>query len=582
MAKTVRYGKAVPRIFTPPLRELTPETSLGFSVIDFAHNVLEVALMEWQKWLLIHMLELLPDGRLRFQTVVVLVARQNGKSHLSKVLALWFMMSWGWPLIIGTAQDLDTAEEVWEGAVELLEEDDELKGFIKKVYRVNGKKSLNLDNGTRYKVRAANRKAGRGLSGNLILLDELREHQTWDAWGAITKTTMARAEALILALSNAGDVTSRVLRYLRIMAHRALGDPDGVAAAEDGGADGPTQFDLDTMEMFEDDEDDDLDDLDEFDVDDLDLGVDDLEQDEDTLCLLEWSAAPGRDRRDRKGWRWANPSLGYTISAKTIASACRTDPEWVFRTEVLCQWNDGATSGPFTPGSWESTTIPTVLDEDGARRIEKPMRDLIVGPVVAGVAQANDRELSYIALAGYRPDGQPQVELVTGRYGPGWVGEWLSSPDRRGRIRALAGQTAGAPESTLLKKLRADRTFRMPIVDLKGSDLLDAYADADDALREERVWHPPWPALDLAAQTAERKLMAGGVWVLDPVHSPVDIAPLRAWVHALWLLNHQPPAPTPPAASPKALEESSAASSRGSAARDGWQSPTGDLADIGF
>lgn len=575
-----KFGSAEPRISTPPLRELTPETSLGFDVIDFAYDVLGITLLPWQRAALIRMLELNEDGSMRFRTVVVLVARQNGKSTLAQVLTIWLLFVWGWPLVLGTAQDLDVAETLWEEVVDIVHSDEELSELIDGVVKVNGKKALNLTTGSKYKVKAANRRAGRGLSGNLVLLDELREHQTWDAWGAITKTTMARAEALILALSNAGDVTSRVLRYLRIMAHRALGDPDGVAAAEDGGADGPTQFDLDTMELFEDDEDDDLDDLDEFDVDDLDLGVDDLEQDEDTLCLLEWSAAPGRDRRDRKGWRWANPSLGYTISAKTIASACRTDPEWVFRTEVLCQWNDGATSGPFTPGSWESTTIPTVLGEDGARRIENPMRDVIVGPVVAGVAQANDRELSYIALAGYRPDGQPQVELVTGRYGPGWVGEWLSSPDRRGRIKAVAGQTAGAPESTLLKKLRADRKFRMPIVDLKGSDLLDAYADADDALREERVWHPPWPALDLAAQTAERKLMAGGVWVLDPVNSPVDIAPLRAWVHALWLLEHQEAEPPPPPPEPEVLQP--AAPERSGGADDDWDDLTGDLNDIGF
>lgn len=33
-------GKTVPRIYTPPLRELTPETSLGFAAIEYAHDVL--------------------------------------------------------------------------------------------------------------------------------------------------------------------------------------------------------------------------------------------------------------------------------------------------------------------------------------------------------------------------------------------------------------------------------------------------------------------------------------------------------------------------------------------------------------
>jgi len=32
----------------------------------------------------------------------------------------------------------------------------------------------------------------------------------------------------------------------------------------------------------------------------------------------------------------ANPSMGHGIAERTIAGACRTDPEWVFRTEVMC------------------------------------------------------------------------------------------------------------------------------------------------------------------------------------------------------------------------------------------------------
>jgi phage terminase large subunit-like protein len=84
-------------------------------------------LLPWQRWLLIHLLELREDGTLRFRTVVVLVARQNGKSTLSQVLALWFMYVYGAALVIGTAQDLDVAEEIWQGAVDLVEETPELR-----------------------------------------------------------------------------------------------------------------------------------------------------------------------------------------------------------------------------------------------------------------------------------------------------------------------------------------------------------------------------------------------------------------------------------------------------------------------
>jgi hypothetical protein len=73
----VQYGSTEPRIYTPPLRPLTPETSLGFEVVDFAREVLGVTLYPWQEWLLIHALELREDGRYRFRRIIVLVARQN-------------------------------------------------------------------------------------------------------------------------------------------------------------------------------------------------------------------------------------------------------------------------------------------------------------------------------------------------------------------------------------------------------------------------------------------------------------------------------------------------------------------------
>ena len=52
------HGITTPRIFTPPLRELTPETSNGYAVIEFAEKFLHVHLFPWQKWLLIRWLML--------------------------------------------------------------------------------------------------------------------------------------------------------------------------------------------------------------------------------------------------------------------------------------------------------------------------------------------------------------------------------------------------------------------------------------------------------------------------------------------------------------------------------------------
>ena len=484
-----RLGAEQPRIFTPPLRQLTPKTSLGYSVIEFAEKVLEIDLIPWQRWLLIHMLELLPDNSLRFRTVIVLVARQNGKSTLSQVVALWFMYVYGVALVIGTAQDLDVAEEIWQGAVEMAEESEDLAALIDRVVKVNGKKALELKGGERYKVKAANRRAGRGLSGDVILLDELREHQSWDAWGAITKTTMARAMALVLALSNAGDATSIVLRYLRRMTHAALGDPDGIVTDE-------ALLPEDDAEV-------------EFEID----------EDDDSVAIFEWSAPPGCDIRDRDGWAQANPSLGYTITERTIAAACRTDPEWIFRTEVLCQWSDGTLVGPFPPGSWDA-------GRDADSRVAPE------APVKVGVDVSWNRSTSHIALAGRRADGSMHGEVVATRAGTDWLIPWLTSDERQERVRKarVVVQGKGAPVSSLIDAMRE---AGVNVEECAGSDLSAACGTVYDLVRDGLVKHPPWPALDVAAATAVPKMLEGGAFVFDRKKSPADAAPLIAFTLAV-------------------------------------------------
>lgn len=508
-AASKRLGSETPRIFTPPLWKLTPKTSLGFAAIEFAEDVMGWTLDPWQKWLLIHMLELLADGSLRFRTVVVLVARQNGKSTLSVVLSLFFMYVLGRQLVIGTAQDLDVAEEIWQHAVDVVEETPDLDEQKLSVTRVNGKKALNLSTGERYKVKAANRRAGRGLSGDLILLDELREHQTWEAWGAITKTTMARAFALIVALSNAGDATSVVLRYLRKMAHLALGDPDGINASDDPGV-------LLTEEVE----------------------PEDVVDDEDTLAIFEWSAPPGCDRWDRDGWAQANPSLGYRITERTIASACRTDPEWIFRTEVLCQWSEGSLEGPFPPGAWESG-----LDEHSEIPADAPLSWC--------VDVSKDRERSHVAVAGRRHDGVPHLEIAASRAGTDWLVPWFTERASPESPMTVTLQAKGAPVSSLAEDL--DKIDGLTVVPWGGSDLGNATGQIFDAVKasglQEQggeppirtgVAHLPQPLLDVAAATAVPKMFAGGGVVWDRIKSPTDIAPLVAITGALWLMNQEP------------------------------------------
>lgn len=539
----MRLGREVPRVYTPPLRELTPQTSLGFAMVYFAENVLGVTLLPWQRWLSIHALELLPDGRLRFRTILVLVARQNGKSTWAKVLVLFLLMVRQVRLVLGTAQDLDLAEDLWDETLDLLYDGDddepgELEDLVARVQRVNGKKQFTLALPWRptYKVRAANRRGGRGKTAGAVLLDELREHQTWDAWGAITKTTLTKEEALVVCLTNAGDATSVVLRHLRMMAHAAIGDPDGICEAEAAPV----------VPHARDDEDD-----------DLAVEVDEDALDEDDMFIAEWSAPPGTDRWNRDGWAQANPSMNHrhpdgtaALPEKNIASAARKDPDHVFFPENMCQWWAGAAAGPFPGSTWEQGT-------DAESRVENPLS------VTYGVDTSWDRTMTYVAIAGRRDDGAGHVEVVAQRAGIEWVREWVLARAGAERPIRLAYQKRGAPASGIADLFtdRDDDTDDqrealqwVELVPIEGAELgiacgrlYDAVAAADWSLDPDaevreppgRVFHRPQPVLDLAAGTAHVK-PAGDAYLWDRRKSPNDVAPLCAVTWALDALLTQP------------------------------------------
>ena len=220
-------GRTEPRIWTRPLRELTPATTRGFEVIDFASEVLGIDLYPWQRWLLVHALEILEDGSYRYRRVVVLVARQNGKSLLATVLAAWWLYVDALRRpdvvapedfkIVGTAQNIDIAREPWARVrswcnprPETPEERDlvvpALQAATAKVVDTNGKEMVRARSRAHYEIRAA--RSARGKPAARVLMDELREQRTWEAWNAVSQTMKAFWSGQLWGISNAGSPES--------------------------------------------------------------------------------------------------------------------------------------------------------------------------------------------------------------------------------------------------------------------------------------------------------------------------------------------------------------------------------------
>jgi hypothetical protein len=503
----VILGCETPRIFTPPRRELTPDTTHGFACIAFAEEVLGIQLFPWQKWLLIHGLELSDDGLYRFRTVVVEVARQNGKSLLLVVLALWHIYALDSKKVIATAQDLSRAEESWEEAVEWAMSNEELEPLIdgtgdkeRAGVKRGHPKRLILDNGCEYRVASASRRGGRGFSGDLILLDELQEHQSWDSWAAVTKTAMARPKAQTWAFSNAGDALSVVLRHLRAKSHRDLGWPDGDA-------------DADVLEAPE-------------------PGLAQLLEDVGQVAtgFFEWSAPLNAVRTDMAALAQANPAMNHIdvvpdcVTERALIHALNEDPPSVFDKECMCRWVAHSDGGPFPEGCWVDTQDDKATPAPGARS------------AICIEVSSGQRERTYIARAALDCNAEPVLGIWADQAGSDWVVDWLTA-NRDGYAVVVLRSGAGTPALSLLDQIEA---AQLPLEPWSAADVSAAHGLMFDNIRDGKARHRSHPGLDMAATSAAIKVQAGGGWIIDPRNSPSDVAPLMAAMGAVWGLGHLP------------------------------------------
>jgi phage terminase large subunit-like protein len=305
--KSVRVlrGATKPRLFTPLLKG---ENKLQ-DVKDLC-EIVKVPLLPWQEFILKDMLTLDKKGLWIRKTNLLLIARQNGKTHLARMLILAHLVKWNTDVLMmssNRSMALDTFRQV----ANLLENNDHLKGFVKQIRYANGTESIEMLSGARLDVVAATRDGSRGRSVNgLLFIDEVREINE-EAFRAATPTTRAHASSHTLLTSNAGDAFSTVLNDLR---ERALSYPPK------------------------------------------------------TYGYYEYSAPQYCKINDKAAWAMANPAMGYTITAEAIEESIATSPIETTRTETLCQWIDSLQS-PWPHGVLEATSDSDLIMNPGALTI---------------------------------------------------------------------------------------------------------------------------------------------------------------------------------------------------------------------
>jgi phage terminase large subunit-like protein len=289
-------GSTTPRVHTPLLKG----KSKADEVADLAEKI-GLPLIPWQRWVLEDLLTVNDDGLWVKRTGIILVSRQNGKTHLARMLILAHLFLWNTKNVLGMSSNRNMALDTFRNVAYTIEDNPFLKDQVRQIRLANGQESITLKNGARYEIAAATRDAPRGKSCGFLYLDEIREWSE-EAFTAALPTTRAVPGSMTLMTSNAGDGFSTVLNDLR---ERSLSYPPK------------------------------------------------------TLGYYEWSAPQHCKIHDRKAWVMANPALGHLITEETLEESVNTNSIEATRTEMLCQWIDSSVS-PFIYGSIQACSDSTL------------------------------------------------------------------------------------------------------------------------------------------------------------------------------------------------------------------------------
>lgn len=500
-----------PRLFTPPLATgppgpcgcgcaLTRATSLGFEAVAFARRIGR-PFLPWQRWAVIHALEQV-GGRNRFRIILVLVARQNGKTEIPVILSAWWMFRRKIPLILGTSTKLDYARESWAKLIGLAESSTVLRRQLpdRTWYLTNNNEQVawlghRIMPDSRYKIAATNSRGGRSLTLHRLIMDELREHDTYDAYAAAVPAGNAVDDFQAWCLSNAGDDTSVVLNDLR----------DGVVTGDEYVGGGEADF-----------------------------------------ALLEWSAPADADPEDLAALAMANPTLNRRpgIRAATLLSDARRavrkggDALTMFRTENMCirvRVKDPA----IDPARYRACRRPGTLAE--FRR-----------GVAACLDVSLDLQHATLVAAAKLPDGKVRAEPVQAWTDLQACRRELPAVLTRVRPRVFGWLPSG-PAAALAADL-ADRTARgaprrgwpppgVRVEEIRG-ELTAVCSGLVQMIGAGELEIPPDPLMDDQVGGA-RKLKRGDSFTFvrdDEGH--VDA--VYAWAGAVHLARTMPAPPGPP------------------------------------
>ena len=274
----------------------------GPDLADFVEQ-LGIELLPWQRLVVDEWLAHDSKGNLIHPTGCLVVPRRQGKSLLLVARSLFGMWWLGERRVSFTAQNHQTAGEIFAGLCDLVE--DQAPELLVSKRLANGQQRLEIrahDGSTaRFTPSTRTASGGRGMETDLLLLDEGMYLQATHmaALTPLVAKAQANGRGQILVTSSAGTTESEVLRQLRDRG-RELHKVDGKG-----------------------------------------------------LAYHEWCAPDDCEPDDPKAWQAANPSMGTPLLSESfLASQLLLNSPEGFRREHLGGWGEAFDLPAIDPKLW--------------------------------------------------------------------------------------------------------------------------------------------------------------------------------------------------------------------------------------
>lgn len=412
------------------------------------------------------MLEKRPRKWASFENGLV-VPRQNGKTELAVARMLAGALVLDERLIIYTAHLAKTSEEAFRRIREKIEEVDWIGREVKHVWRSNGREVIEFRNGARILCQTRTPSSGRGFAkADCVFLDE-----------AMFLPSASLASILFIL----GRADNPQLWYMG-SAPNQLTQPDSVALAA--------------------------------------LRLRALEQNDPSLYYAEWSmpydhpdSVPLGELLDPVALAIANPSYEMGLPHEQCENEYRGA-----RSDIKAYIVERG-----GVGDWPAVDAePTVIDLDRWAELADET-GVIEGDGVYALDVSPDRAWASIGVAGKRPDGNFQVEVVEHNRGTAWIVPWLEQ--RRAKVIFDGRAPAGSMEPALV-------AAGIEVEPVTTGEHCRACGIFYDAVAEGTVRHLNDSLLAAALGAAQRRTV-GDSWLWSRAPTGADISPLVAVTLAL-------------------------------------------------